>query len=66
MIVRFYRSTGKAALREMLTPLINNILEQKDLHININPVEVYKQWIVSEKKISQFSRCVLSSFATMK
>ena len=66
MIVRFYRSTGKAALREMLTPLINNILEQKDLHININPVEVYKQWIVSEKKISQFSCCVLSSFAAIK
>ena len=64
MIVRFYRSTGKAALREMLTPLINNILEQKDLHININPVEVYKQWIVSQKKKkekSQFSR-----FASIK
>ena len=47
MIVRFYRSTGKAALREMLTPLINNVLEDKNLHININPVDVYKQWINS-------------------
>ena len=59
MIVRFYRSTGKAALREMLTPLINNILDQKDLHININPVEVYKQWIVSEKEIAVSFLCVL-------
>ena len=27
--------------------LINNVLEDKNLHININPVDVYKQWINS-------------------
>jgi len=49
MIVRFYRAGGggKKALRNILGPLITNVLEDKSLHINISPVEIYKQWINS-------------------
>ena len=26
-------------------PLVKQVLDNKDLHINTNPVEIYKQWI---------------------
>ena len=46
LIVGFYKSgQGQAALREVLGPLIKQVLTNKDLHINTNPVEIYKQWI---------------------
>ena len=46
LIVGFYKSgQGQAALREILGPLIKQVLTNKDLHINTNPVEIYKQWI---------------------
>ena len=46
MIVGFYKSgQGQVALREVLGPLVKQVLENKDLHINTNPVEIYKQWI---------------------
>lgn len=46
MIVSFNRSgKGQNCLRDMLGPLINRVLEDKSLHINTNPVEIYKQWV---------------------
>lgn len=46
MIVGFYKSgPGQMALREILGPLVKQVLDNKDLHINTNPVEIYKQWI---------------------
>ena len=46
MIVGFYKSgQGQVALREVLGPLVKQVLDNKDLHINTNPVEIYKQWI---------------------
>ena len=46
MIVGFYKSgSGQVALREILGPLVKQVLDNKDLHINTNPVEIYKQWI---------------------
>ena len=46
LIVGFYKSgQGQGALREVLGPLIKQVLTNKDLHINTNPVEIYKQWI---------------------
>ena len=49
MIVRFYRvgGGGKKALRDILGPMITSVLEDKNCSININPVEIYKQWINS-------------------
>ncbi|KAL5004093.1 hypothetical protein ScPMuIL_017549 [Solemya velum] len=46
MIVGFNRNQrGQNALREMLNPLITEVIEDRNLRINTNPVEVYKTWI---------------------
>lgn len=46
MIVGFNRNQrGQSALRDMLSPLVNSVIEDKNLRINTNPVEVYKVWI---------------------
>ncbi|XP_061172402.1 ras GTPase-activating-like protein IQGAP1 isoform X1 [Saccostrea echinata] len=46
MIVGFNRNQrGQNSLREMLNPLINEVIEDKHMKINTNPVEVYKSWI---------------------
>ena len=36
---------GQGSLRELLNPLVKEIVENKTLLINTNPVEVYKAWI---------------------
>ena len=36
---------GQGSLRELLNPLIKEVVEDKNLSINTNPVDVYKQWI---------------------
>ena len=36
---------GQGSLRELLNPLVKEVVENKTLLINTNPVEVYKQWI---------------------
>ena len=36
---------GQSSLREILQPLVKGVMEDKNLNINTNPVEVYKQWI---------------------
>ncbi|KAK6188369.1 hypothetical protein SNE40_004554 [Patella caerulea] len=46
MIVGFNRNQrGSNALREMLNPLINSVINDKNIRINTNPVDVYKAWI---------------------
>ena len=46
MIVGFNRNQrGQNALRDMLSPLVNSVIEDKNLRINTNPVEVYKVWV---------------------
>lgn len=46
MIVGFNRNgQGQTCLRELLGPVIKQIIEDKTLHINTNPVEIYKLWI---------------------
>lgn len=46
MIVGFNRNQrGQNSLREMLNPLICEVIEDKNLRINTNPVEVYKVWV---------------------
>uniref|UniRef100_A0A0K2T0J2 Ras GTPaseactivatinglike protein IQGAP1like [Bombyx mori] n=1 Tax=Lepeophtheirus salmonis TaxID=72036 RepID=A0A0K2T0J2_LEPSM len=51
MIVSFYRNGGKGSnsLREMLGTIILRVLEDKNLSINTNPVEIYKQWVNSKE-----------------
>ena len=46
MIVSFNRNTsGQGSLRELLNPLVRGVIDDKSLHINANPVEVYKAWV---------------------
>lgn len=46
MIVGFHRSSqGQGSLREILGPLVKQVLSNKDLHINTNPVDIYKSYI---------------------
>ncbi|XP_029657707.1 ras GTPase-activating-like protein IQGAP1 isoform X1 [Octopus sinensis] len=46
MIVGFNRNPrGQSALRDLLHPLIKEVLDDKEFLINTNPVEVYKSWI---------------------
>ncbi|ESN91702.1 hypothetical protein HELRODRAFT_108462 [Helobdella robusta] len=46
MIVSFNRNArGQSLLKELLNPMVIEILEDKNLKINTNVVEVYKQWV---------------------
>lgn len=36
---------GQSSLRELLQPLVEGVLNDKNLSINTNPLEVYKAWI---------------------
>lgn len=46
MIVAFNRKGhGQAALRDMLGPLILKVMDDKNMHINTNPIDIYKSWV---------------------
>ena len=49
MVISFYRvgGGGRSSLQDLLGPLITQVLEDKDLHINISPVDIYKAWVNS-------------------
>ncbi|KAK7811684.1 hypothetical protein U0070_022327 [Myodes glareolus] len=46
MVVSFNRGArGQNTLRQLLAPVVKEIIEDKTLIINTNPVEVYKAWV---------------------
>ncbi|XP_055454336.1 ras GTPase-activating-like protein IQGAP2 [Psammomys obesus] len=46
MVVSFNRGArGQNTLRQLLAPVVKEIIEDKTLVINTNPVEVYKAWV---------------------
>ncbi|MBN3301610.1 IQGA1 protein, partial [Amia calva] len=46
MVVSFNRGArGQNALRQLLAPVVKEIIEDKSLGINTNPVDVYKAWV---------------------
>ena len=48
MVIHFTRSEsegGHTVLRELLAPLVKEILGKEDLVLNTSPVDVYKAWI---------------------
>lgn len=46
MVVSFNRGArGQNALRQLLAPVVKDIIEDKNLGINTNPVDVYKAWV---------------------
>ena len=36
---------GQSSLKELLQPLVSEVLNDKNLAINTNPIELYKAWI---------------------
>ncbi|XP_078391700.1 ras GTPase-activating-like protein IQGAP1, partial [Cetorhinus maximus] len=46
LVVSFYRNVrGQNALREILGPVVKEILQDKSLSIKTDPVDIYKSWI---------------------
>lgn len=46
MVVNFNREArGHNALRHLLSPVVKDIIEDKTLGINTNPVDVYMTWV---------------------
>ncbi|XP_008854219.1 ras GTPase-activating-like protein IQGAP2 [Nannospalax galili] len=46
MVVSFNRGArGQNTLRQLLAPVVKEIIEDRSLIINTNPVEVYKTWV---------------------
>ncbi|KAI1900297.1 hypothetical protein AGOR_G00048530 [Albula goreensis] len=46
MVVSFNRGArGQNALRQLLSPVVKELIEDKNLGINTNPVDVYKTWV---------------------
>uniref|UniRef100_A0A3B4BD61 Ras-GAP domain-containing protein n=1 Tax=Periophthalmus magnuspinnatus TaxID=409849 RepID=A0A3B4BD61_9GOBI len=46
MVVSFNRGArGHNTLRQLLAPVVRDIIEDKSLGINTNPVDVYKAWV---------------------
>nr|XP_023652792.1 ras GTPase-activating-like protein IQGAP1 isoform X1 [Paramormyrops kingsleyae] len=46
MVVSFNRGArGQNALRQLLAPVVKEIIEDKSLGINTNPVDIYKSWV---------------------
>ncbi|XP_066512297.1 ras GTPase-activating-like protein IQGAP2 [Hoplias malabaricus] len=46
MVVSFNRGArGQNALRQLLSPVVKEIIEDRSLCINTNPVDIYKAWV---------------------
>uniref|UniRef100_A0A3Q3JBN9 IQ motif containing GTPase activating protein 2 n=1 Tax=Monopterus albus TaxID=43700 RepID=A0A3Q3JBN9_MONAL len=46
MVVSFNRGArGHNTLRQLLAPVVKDIIEDKNISINTNPVDVYKAWV---------------------
>lgn len=46
MVVSFNRGArGQNTLRQLLAPVVKDIIDEKTLNINTNPVDIYKAWV---------------------
>lgn len=60
MLVSFYRhARGQNALREILGPVVREVLQDRTLSIRIDPVELYKSWINQTESQTGHKRSVL-------
>lgn len=61
MLVSFYRhARGQNALREILGPVVREILQDRTLSIRVDPVEIYKSWINQTESQTGHKRSVNS------
>ncbi|XP_077554013.1 ras GTPase-activating-like protein IQGAP1 [Haemaphysalis longicornis] len=46
MVIGFFRTRGgHNCLEQLLSSLVRDVLEDKDLNIDLNPVDIYKKWV---------------------
>ncbi|XP_077553998.1 ras GTPase-activating-like protein IQGAP1 isoform X2 [Haemaphysalis longicornis] len=46
MVIGFFRTRGgHNFLEQLLSSLVRDVLEDKDLNIDLNPVDIYKKWV---------------------
>lgn len=46
MVVSFNRGArGQNALRQILAPVVKEIMDDKSLNIKTDPVDIYKSWV---------------------
>lgn len=66
-ILLLYRGQkGQSSLRELLQPLVEGVLNDKNLSINTNPLEVYKAWINQMESETGQARYSLTSSSDCK
>uniref|UniRef100_A0AAQ4QNH2 IQ motif containing GTPase activating protein 2 n=1 Tax=Gasterosteus aculeatus aculeatus TaxID=481459 RepID=A0AAQ4QNH2_GASAC len=59
MVVSFNRGArGQNTLRQLLAPVVKDIIEDKSLGINTNPVDVYKAWVNQLETVTGEARCL--------
>ena len=52
---------GQGQLRELLNPLVKNMINDRNLLINTNPIDIYKKWVNQTETETGRARWVLSS-----
>lgn len=59
MVVSFNRGArGQNALRQILAPVVKEIMEDKSLNIKTDPVDIYKSWVNQMESQTGEARCV--------
>ncbi|KAG8145297.1 putative Ras GTPase-activating-like protein [Naja naja] len=58
MVVSFNRGArGQNALRQILAPVVKEIMEDKSLNIKTDPVDIYKSWVNQMESQTGEARC---------
>lgn len=58
MVVSFNRGArGQNALRQILAPVVKEIMEDKSLNIKMDPVDIYKSWVNQMETQTGEARC---------
>ncbi len=61
MVVSFNRGArGQNALRQILAPVVKEIMDDKTLNIKTDPVDIYKSWVNQMESQTGEARCVLT------
>lgn len=63
MVVSFNRGArGQNALRQILAPVVKEIMDDKALNIKTDPVDIYKSWVNQMESQTGEARCVFNLF----
>lgn len=66
MVVSFNRGArGQNALRQILAPVVKEIIDDKSLNIKTDPVDIYKSWVnqmESQTGEARYGRCYYCVF----